>query len=139
MTNTPPAYLPLSADMALLLQIIHRDNVIPNWATKAMLGRARNLGLLSQDTNGFTLTATGEAVAVITDAHSYRTGHNHPGRIGVKGRCRCGDWTWGTNENGHDGQRRVRDAFTAHLAELISEYLTETSPAVVAAEGYENH
>lgn len=139
MTNTLPAYLPISDDMALLLQVIHRDNVIPNWASKPMLGRARNKGLLSQDENGLYLTATGEAVAVVTDEHSYRIGHNHPGRIGTKGRCRCGDWTWGTNEGGHDGKRRVRNAFAAHLAELVTEYLTETSPAVIAAEGYETY
>lgn len=139
MTNTLPAYLPLSQDMALLLQVIHRDNVIPNWASKPMLGRARNLGLLSQDANGFTITETGEAVAVITEQHDYNTGYNHPGRIGTKGRCRCGEWSWGTNEGGHDGKRQVRNAFAAHLAGLISEYLIETSPAVIAAEGYDAH
>lgn len=123
--DTPPPYLPLSEDMTLLLQVVNHDNAIPGWASKLMLGRARNLGLLSKNDNGLTLTATGEAVAVITEEHGYSTGYAHSGKIGVKGRCRCGGWTWSTNENGPDGKRRVRNAFVQHLANLIAERLAE--------------
>lgn len=139
MTNTLPAYLPLTQGLEDLLRGMYNDSRNARYHAPGVISRARKFELVEGPKDAPGLSTLGMAVATMIDQHSYSTGHNHPGRIGTKGRCRCGDWSWGTNEGGYDGQRRVRNAFASHLAELISEYLVETSPAVIAAEGYETH
>lgn len=112
--NLPP-YLPMSDDKALVLDIMNRGDAAPAWASSNLLARMRNQGLLQRDGGTHTITDLGKTVAKVVASHGYSTTYAHPGRIGTKGRCRCGGWTWSTNENGHDGKRLVRSAFAAHL------------------------
>lgn len=113
-----PEYLPLTPAISDLIQALSDGPV--TWATPQTITRARKFELVTGTGNGLGLTALGAVVVAVTREHVCNTSYAHPGRIGVKGRCRCGDWKWSTNEGGRDGQRRVRNAFTAHLAAEIA-------------------
>ena len=115
-----PAYLPLSDGLRAVLTAL-REGDETSWMSKALITRAVNHKLVKRvPAVGAMLTEQGRIVADVALEHGYSTSYAHPGRIGVKGRCRCGGWVWSTNEKGHAGHALVRNAFARHLATEIA-------------------
>lgn len=113
-----PEYLPLTP--ALEDFLVTLGALGAQYASPQTVNRARKFGLVEGEGKGVGYTTLGKTVAEVVEEHSYSTTYAHPGRIGVKGWCRCGGWKWHTNEGGADGKRRVRNAFSEHLAAEIA-------------------
>lgn len=119
--TTVPEYLPLTPALEDLLVTLGALGA--QYASPQTISRARKFGLIEGTGKDIGYSALGKVVAEVAEEHRHSTGYAHPGRIGVKGRCRCGEWSWHTNEGGADGKRRVRNAFSEHLAAEIAKRL----------------
>lgn len=123
------SFLPLSDDQDLLLGSVAQGRS-GDWASKPLIGRMRNLGLLDTTGEKPVLTADGKRIYEVTQAHRLETWRKQLGcgalkgsgmRYGVKARCSCGDWRNETNEGGADGKRRMRAAHVRHLAKYLAD------------------
>ena len=127
MTNTLPAYLPLTQGLEDLLRGMYNDSRNAQYHSAGVISRARKFELVEGPKDAPGLSVLGMAVAKVIDEHAYSTGHAHPGRLGTSARCRCGAWKYSTNEKGADGKRYVRNAFVRHLAPPIVAELPESN------------
>lgn len=121
-------FLPLGDQADDALRAVHRLDGI-GWASKALLGRLRNLGLIEVREDLWRTTELGAAVATACIEHDLRTSRRQLGRgavrgsgmrYGVNGKCSGCDWTGYSNESIREGgERDVRAAHAEHLAEVL--------------------
>lgn len=127
MNTTPTAadFPKLSESQNLVLGALHRGDQVGSWVTAPLLGRLRNLGLLTGTGREITLTETGAAVALVAAEHILTLSRRQLGRgalagsgmtYGSNGRCSCGSWTSFSNERGRTGQRYVTNDHHRHQA-----------------------
>lgn len=121
--------LPLSPDMRLTLDALtEREKV--DWATRQMLGRMRNLGLITASARGYHLTSLGHAVRRVGSEHRLETGRKQLGRgmlagsgmrYGITARCSCREWTGSRNESGQKALRAIVKSHATHMLTYLAD------------------
>lgn len=120
--------LPLSPDACLILDTLTEQQVV-SWASKQILGRLRNLGLIEEIGTGYRTTSLGSRVRTVGEAHLLKTGRKRLGRAtfagsrvlyGVIASCSCGDWRDSFTELGRPAVRMMEESHAKHVLAQLS-------------------